>query len=185
MELTLTRALDLFYEKHGYGREGGIDSDWIWLKFRYFSLPIPNVKGRRENVWRHDMLHILLDYDTSWQGEAQVAGWVLGSGGWGRFYVAWLFALSMFSVAITFFPLKTFRAFVRGRNTLSPYLLGITKENLYADTLPSLKKQFKFDLTPFKATLTDRLLFGFWFLVGLLWLMLPILTVLFVFYAFM
>jgi hypothetical protein len=184
METSLKHQLDIFYEVNGYGEEGGINNDWIWLKFKYFSLPIPNVKGRRENVWRHDMLHILLDYPPTWRGEGQVAGWVLGSGGWGKFYVAWFFCWSVFGVGFVFFPKSTFKAFVRGRNTLSPYLLGIEKEKLYQGDIEVLKKDFGFDKRRFEAKLQDRILFIGWALVVVLWYCLPILALILLYWTF-
>ena len=184
METTLQYQLDNFYEVNGYGEEGGINSDWIWLKFKYFSLPIPNIKGRRENVWRHDMLHILLDYPTTWRGEGQVAGWVLGSGGWGKFYVAWLFCLSVFAVGFVFFPKSTFKAFVRGRNTMSPYLLGIEKEKLYITDIDTLKKDFGFDKKEFVANFRDKILFIAWTLVAVLFYCLPILALTLAYFSF-
>jgi hypothetical protein len=184
MESTLQAHLEKFYDVNGYGEEGGIKNDWIWLKFKFFSLPIPNIKGRRENVWRHDMLHILLDYDTSWKGETQVSGWVMGSGGWGRFYVGWLFAIAMFTIAIVFFPKLTFQAFVRGRNTKSPYLLGIKKEELYRTNIEELKHNFGFDRIGLKENLIDIILFIMWALLAIISFLLPfaILAILFLQY---
>jgi hypothetical protein len=184
METTLQHQLNNFYEVNGYGEEGGINNKWIWLKFKYFSLPIPNIKGRRENVWRHDMLHILLDYDTSWKGETQVSGWVMGSGGWGKFYVGWLFAFAMFGIAIVFFPKSTFKSFVRGRNTRSPYLLGIEKEKLYSTDIEILKKDFGFDKSDFEVNLRDKTLFIGWVLVAILWYCLPILALILLYFTF-
>jgi hypothetical protein len=184
METTLQHQLDNFYEVNGYGEEGGINNDWIWLKFRFFSLPIPNIKGRRENVWRHDMLHILLDYDTSWKGETQVSGWVMGSGGWGKFYVGWLFAMAMFGIAIVFFPKSTFQSFIRGRNTLSPYLLGIEKEKLYSTDIEILKKDFLFNKSDFEVNLRDKALFAGWMMVTILWYCLPILALILLYLSF-
>jgi hypothetical protein len=184
METTLQYQLENFYEVNGYGEEGGINSYWIWLKFKYFSLPIPNVKGRRENVWRHDMLHILLDYPTTWRGEGQVAGWVLGSGGWGKFYVAWLFCWSVFGVGFVFFPKSTFKAFLRGRNTMSPYLLGIEKAKLYGTEIEVLKKHFGFDKKIFVANFQDKIVFIAWTLVAMLFYSLPILALTLVYFSF-
>jgi hypothetical protein len=184
METTLQHQLNNFYEVNGYGEEGGINSKWIWLKFKYFALPIPNVKGRRENVWRHDMLHILLDNPPTWRGEGQVAGWVLGSGGWGKFYVAWLFCLSVFGVGFIFFPKSTFKSFVRGRNTLSPYLLGIEKEKLYATDIEILKKDFLFDKSDFEVKFQDRIFFVGWMMVTILWYCLPILALILLYFTF-
>ena len=184
METTLQYQLENFYEVNGYGEEGGINNDWIWLKFRFFSLPIPNIKGRRENVWRHDMLHILLGYDTSWKGETQVSGWVMGSGGWGRFYVGWLFAIAMFGIAIAFFPKSTYQSYIRGRNTLSPYLLGIEKEKLYQSDIEKLKHDFGFNKVGFKANLNDKIVFTGWALITILCYCLPILALIILYLSF-
>jgi hypothetical protein len=178
---TLHQALEAFYEKHSYGEQGGINNDWIWLKFNYFSLPIPNVKGRRENVWRHDMLHILLDYNTNWQDEAKVAAWVIGSGGWGRFYIAWIFCLSAFSVGVIFFPKSTYQAFVRGRNTRSPYLLGISQEYLFETDIEILKKEFWFDKRVFPETRGYKYQFYVWAFVGIAWFVMPFLALIVIF----
>ena len=184
MKTTLQYHLDNFYELNGYGEEGGINNDWIWLKFKYFSLPIPNIKGRRENVWQHDMLHILLDYDTSWKGETQVSGWVMGSGGWGKFYVGWLFAFAMFGIAITFFPKSTFQSFIRGRNTLGPYLLGIEKKKLFRADIEKLILDFGFNKQNFKASLTDKLVFIGWSFLTILFYLLPILALIILYVTF-
>lgn len=176
MAITLHQSLEEFYQKHGYGEQGGINSDWIWLKFKYFSLPIPNVKGRRENVWRHDMLHILLDYDTTWQDEGRVAAWVIGSGGWGRFYIAWVFCLSAFSVGIVFFPKSTYQAFIRGRNSRSPYLLGISQEYLFKTDIEILRKEFLLDKPILEGNNMDKLRFCIWFVIGWLWFTVPFLA---------
>jgi hypothetical protein len=184
MESTLQDHLEKFYDVNGYGEEGGINNDWIWLKFKYFSLPIPNIKGRRENVWRHDMLHILLDYDTSWKGETQVSGWVMGSGGWGRFYVGWLFAIAMFGIAIVFFPKSTFQSFIRGRNTLSPYLLGVSKEKLFCSDIEKLKQGFKFNKQNFNANFKDKLLFIGLASVTIIIYCLPILALMLFYFSF-
>jgi hypothetical protein len=130
------------------------------------------------------MLHILLDYDTSWKGETQVSGWVMGSGGWGRFYVGWLFAIAMFSIAIVFFPTSTFQAFVRGRNTLSPYLLGIEKEKLYQTDIDTLKHNFGFDKNGFEVNFQDKILFAGWILIAILWYALPILALILLYLSF-
>lgn len=181
MAQTLHQSLEEFYQKHGYGEQGGINNNWIWLKFKYFSLPIPNVKGRRENVWRHDMLHILLDYDTTWQDEARVAAWVIGSGGWGRFYVAWIFCLSAFSVGVIFFPKSTYQAFIRGRNSLSPYLLGIGQEYLFKTDVEILKKEFLFDNNSFSVNTGEKYNFYGWCIIAWIWFSVPFLTLIFIF----
>jgi hypothetical protein len=130
------------------------------------------------------MLHILLDNPPTWRGEGQVAGWVMGSGGWGKFYVGWLFAFAMFGVAIVFFPKSTFQSFIRGRNTLSPYLLGIEKKELYNTDIEILKKDFKFDKYGFESNLQDKIVFIGWVCVTILFYCLPILALTILYVSF-
>jgi hypothetical protein len=166
METTLQNELQIFYDDNNFGEDGGIKENWVWLKFKFFSIPMPNFKERKTNVWKHDILHILLGYDTSWQGETSVAAWTLGSGGWGNVIIAWFLDISAFGIGLVCFPKSTYQAFIRGRNSLSPHLLGIEKEKLLSSDIVSLKQEFRFNETQFKSNLKDKTLFIAW--VGLI-----------------
>jgi hypothetical protein len=176
METTLRQSLQVFYNDNNFGEDGGIKENWVWLKFKYFSLPMPNFKERKTNIWKHDILHILLGYDTSWKGETSVAAWTLGSGGWGDVLIAWILDISAFGVGLVCFPRSTYKAFIRGRNSLSPHLLGIEKEKLLGSDISSLKQEFRFIETRFTASFKDRILFTGWatFIFGIITIMILI-----------
>jgi hypothetical protein len=162
METTLQKELQIFYNHNNFGEEGGIKENWVWLKFKFFSIPMPNFEQRKINVWKHDILHILLGYDTSWKGETSVAAWTLGSGGWGNIIIAWFLDISAFGIGLVCFPKSTYNAFIRGRNSLSPHLLGIEKEKLLGSDITSLKQEFRYNETSFKSNLKDKMLFTAW-----------------------
>jgi hypothetical protein len=176
VETTLKQSLQVFYNDNNFGEEGGIKEDWVWLKFRFFSLPMPNFEQRKVNVWKHDILHILLGYDTSWRGETSVAGWTLGSGGWGNIIIAWFLDISAFGIGLICFPKSTYKAFIRGRHSLNPHLLGIEKEKLFGSDIEKLKHDFEFDKHNFKANSRDKLVFVGWSIVTILFYCLPILA---------
>jgi hypothetical protein len=184
METTLQQSLQIFYDENNFGEEGGIKEDWVWLKFRYFSIPIPNFEQRKSNVWKHDILHILLGYDTSWKGETSVAGWTLGSGGWGNILIAWFLDISAFGIGLIIFPKSTYKAFIRGRYSLSPHLLGIAKEKLFCSDIEKLKQDFEFGRMNFKANLKDKLVFAGWGFITISFYCLPILALIMLFLTF-
>jgi hypothetical protein len=185
METTLKQALQVFYDDNNFGEEGGIKEDWVWLKFKFFSIPIPNFDQRKTNVWKHDILHILLGYDTSWKGETSVAGWTLGSGGWGNILIAWFLDISAFGIGLICFPKSTYEAFIRGRKSLSPHLLGIEKEKLFQANIDDLKHDFGFNKSEFEASLKDKLLFIGWILPTIMLYCLPIISLIALFKALM
>jgi hypothetical protein len=184
MELTLKQSLQNFYDDNNFGEEGGAKENWVWIKFGFFSLPIPNLEQRKKNVWRHDVNHILLGYDTSWRGESAVSAWEIGSGGWGNFWVAWVLTLWALGIGVIFFPTSTYKAFVRGRHTLSPFLLNLQRETLFPKTTDVLKKEFKLNKETFTSSLNDKLAFVVWAFVSVSWVLLPFITLIILFKAF-
>ncbi len=185
METTLQQSLQVFYDDNNFGEDGGIKENWVWLKFKYLSIPMPNFEQRKSNVWKHDILHILLGYDTSWKGETSVAGWTLGSGGGGNILIAWFLDISAFGIGLICYPKSTYQAFIRGRNSLSPHLLGIEKEKLYSSNINILKKEFGFEKEVFEVNFQDNLLFMGWMLIIFLWYSLLILALILSYLTFM
>lgn len=173
METTLKQSLQVFYNDNNFGEDGGIKENWVWLKFKYFSLPMPNFEQRKSNVWKHDVLHILLGYDTSWKGETSVAGWTLGSGGWGNIIIAWILDISAFGIGLLCFPKSTYEAFIRGRNSLNPHLLGIGKEKIFQGNIEELRHEFGLNKVEIKANLKDKLIFMMWTLLVISGFILP------------
>ncbi|MDZ7897261.1 MAG: hypothetical protein U5N85_04430 [Arcicella sp.] len=182
MEATLQQALQVFYDNNNFGEDGGIKEDWVWIKFGVFSFPLPNFEQRKKNVWRHDANHILLGYDTSWKGEAAVSAWEIGSGGWGKFWVAWGLTLWALGVGVIFFPKSTHQAFMRGRNTLSPYLLGIEKDKILATNISQLKDDFKFNDNEYQVKSDDNKAYFTWSVVSVIWFLFPFVISLYILY---
>ena len=73
------------------------------------------VYGFKTSLFLHDINHLLSGYDTHWVGELEIAGWELGSGGCGRYYLYWVDRLVFVALGLLFAPIRTLRAFRRGR----------------------------------------------------------------------
>ncbi len=164
-------ALDVFFKQYNLGEEGGLYEDWAWLDFKFFRLPIPNTASRKRALIYHDIHHLVTGYKSDLQGEAEIGAWEISSG-CGDFTAAWVLDTGSFLMGACFFPLKTFRAFMRGKRTLNLYNNNAyTKEQLRAMQIGEIQKILLLDIEhnqPIKAT--EVFSFIKWFIVaGLTW----------------
>lgn len=74
----------------------------------------PNSDSRRRALHRHDIHHLLTGYATDLRGEAEISAWELAAG-CHRYAAAWGFGLIGAIIGIGIAPLRTLRAFRRGR----------------------------------------------------------------------
>lgn len=123
-------ALSEYYAEHEIRPEGTKLDDW--LKERWYrvggvpGVPIlPLLGGLKRTLIMHDVHHLLTGYATDWDGELQLAGWELGSGGCGWSVVFWLDRLGAFAAGLLLAPRLTLRAFWR----------GVRQRNLYGSPL--------------------------------------------------
>src|SRR5205823_1238591 len=88
-EMTLGEARADYFERAGFGVDGGYDEFWIKVKVWRLPIWLPNTKGRVAAVKLHDLHHVLTEYPTTWSGEAEISGWEIGSGGVNRYWAGW------------------------------------------------------------------------------------------------
>ncbi len=88
--MTVAKELEYFYQANNLDLNGGIDKDYFIMKFRFFSLKLPNSEFRKKIVHIHDIQHILFNCDVSWKGEAYIAGWEIATGMWKHFPIGFL-----------------------------------------------------------------------------------------------
>ena len=103
--------------------EEWFQDNWIRLKLGERRIPFFPLYGLRRGLILHDLHHMLTGYDTSWRGEAEVAGWELGSGGCAHHLFYWLDRTLFFLGALVLAPLPTLRAFRRGLGSRNLYRL--------------------------------------------------------------
>jgi hypothetical protein len=126
-ELTVEHAIKQFYKKNNFADDGGKSENVGWIKFGFFSFPIPNPESRKKNLFIHDINHIATGFDTTWRGESAVSAWEIAAGGWGKYYFIWLIVLWAMGVGVVFYPKSTFLAFKKGQTMLNPAFLKYSK----------------------------------------------------------
>ena len=136
---TVGKSIQDFYQKNDFGEDGGINKKLAWIKFGFFSIPIPNLEGRKENVYLHDIHHIITDNNTTWKGESAVSAWEISAGGWGKQYVAWLLTLWAMGLGILFYRKSTLIAFEKGLTMRNALTSGMTKTELSNLTITELR----------------------------------------------
>ncbi|MEM7155498.1 MAG: hypothetical protein AAF799_21790 [Myxococcota bacterium] len=113
-----------FWAENGFGTSGGYDDAWQEASFAGVPYAVPNVRARADALRVHDLHHLLTGYTTDWRGESEISGWELGSGGAGRYPYAWFIAMFGFVIGVLTMPLRTWRAFRRGRGGSNLYAVS-------------------------------------------------------------
>ena len=131
--------LEAFYRANDLPKDGGLSSNWFFLKMGPLKIPVPNTKGRKAILYLHDIHHLINAYDTSWKGEAAVSAWEVATG-LGRHWTGWALSLSIFFVGVWLFPKVTFRAFLRGRRTQGLIALNQSREAVLAQSITQLRQ---------------------------------------------
>ncbi len=137
--LTVEKALDLFYQREMIGREA-FEESINYAQVGPFNLPFPNFKARQEAVFLHDINHLITGYDTSKLGEAEVAAFELASGFPLRCWIGYFYAPLAFLGGVWFGPKRVWRAFKRGWGAKNAcHLVGLPKSTLMSMTLEDFK----------------------------------------------
>ena len=101
--------------------------DWFYTTIRGVQVPIFPLLGFRRGLPAHDTHHMLNEYQTDWAGECETAAWELASGGCGRYLIYWVDRLFFLAAAIPSAPVRTLRAWQRGRGQRNLYRLDPAK----------------------------------------------------------
>lgn len=148
--MILAQKLEQFYAKNGLPEGGGATKNTFDFKAFGINLRIPNPKFRQKVVHIHDIEHVLFDQDTSWKGEAFIAGWELASGMWRHMPVG-LFSLWAFGYSLWLHPTAVFRGFTTGGSQRGVIDLNLSEAQLLAMNdreLLSVMNQGKSVLSP-------------------------------------
>lgn len=155
-ELSMRKARDLYFEVNGFGADGGYGDAWVDFKLGPLPCPFPNTAGRIKAVKVHDLHHILTEYDTNLTGELEIGAWELGAG-CKDFLAAWFLNLGAMGLGLLIAPVRTFRAFVRGRHTDSLY--GKDLEAMLESSVAEMRRATNADRQPAPATAADVVAF--------------------------
>ncbi|HSD90947.1 MAG TPA: hypothetical protein VLB44_25660 [Kofleriaceae bacterium] len=131
-----------------------------WARFKLGPLPVilPNTKSRQKALPLHDLHHIATGYDTSVIGESEISAFELG-GGCGRYAAAWLLNAGVFAMGLVLAPVRTYRAFLRGRHSRNLYRDG-WHDSLLELSVADLRNRIGTTATEVNTTSKDRVAFG-------------------------
>jgi hypothetical protein len=135
---TVEKAIKEFYDKNNFGEDGGINEKSISIKF--FSIPIPNFESRNNNVYFHDVNHIVTKSNATWNGESAVSAWEVASGGWKIFLILWFFALWTMGLRIVFHKKSTLNSFEKELTIKNAVTSGMTKYEMDKLTVAKLTR---------------------------------------------
>lgn len=165
--MTVSESLQDFYYKNNFAKDGGESEDTFDLKFRFFSLKLPNSQFRKKVIHIHDIQHILYNCNTSWKGEAFITGWEIVTGFWKHLPVGF------FSIWAMGFSLLTHPK--AGLNTKGVIDLKMKKETLLKLSIPELKLLIKKE----KTQKLNWFLFIFWATLSKTVVLFPLLLIIY------
>jgi hypothetical protein len=163
-EMTLGDARAIYFERSGFGADGGYSERWIKVKVWRIPIWLPNTSGRVRAVKLHDLHHIVTEYPTTWKGEAEISAWEVGSGGLNRFWAGWWLDLMNVAQGLIINPGGTYRSFMRGRRSRNLFSLEF-QDSMLAERVGDYRRQLLPD-EPGRPRLEDKMAFAFWAAAG-------------------
>lgn len=162
--MTLDKLLADFYLENDIPPNGGKDDDTFQVKFLFFSLKLPNPSYRKKVTYIHDLEHVLNNCDTSWKGEAFIAGWEIATGFWKHFPIS-IFIFWAMGFSLWIYPKSVFLGFKKGLTNK-----GIIDLNLDKNVLMKMELEELVMITKKKRTTTitalNWVLFICWSLIS-------------------
>jgi hypothetical protein len=160
-EGTLLEARTRYFERNGFGSDGGYSAKWVHVKLGVVPIAFPNVASRVRAVRYHDLHHVLTSYGTDMNGESEIAAWELATNCRG-FYAAWFLNFGSLAYGSLVCPRRVHAAFVRGRHTANLYDRDFN-DTLLGRTVSQQRTELGLDRDtlehPLPATVGDHLAF--------------------------
>jgi hypothetical protein len=159
-DLTLREARTQYFALNNFGDDGGYGDKWVKIKFGPFPIFFPNIESRARAVGYHDLHHILTEYETTLEGEAEIAAWEIATGELPNL-AGWFLDLGGFTYGLLLCPRRLYRAFLRGRRCKSLYPMPFTDE-LLSRKVSEVRGALNLNQDTPAARLSDRLAFLKW-----------------------
>jgi hypothetical protein len=171
--MTIAQSLDQFYKNNNFKPDGGENDSFFEIKFKHFSLKLPNFSFRKKVIYIHDIQHILYEQNTSWKGEAFIAGWEIGTKMWKHFPIG-ILSLWAMGFSLLNYPEQVLKGYTIGLKNKGILDINLEKEVVLNKTLDDLKRLIKKkNPKPF-----SKLTYLFWRFVSLLIFLFPLLFIL-------
>ncbi|WP_298766339.1 hypothetical protein [uncultured Polaribacter sp.] len=170
--MTTYQALQKFYKENNFPIDGGESDAYFNLKFQFFTLKLPNFKFRKEVIYIHDIQHILNNCDTTWKGEAFIAGWEIGTKMWKHIPIGFISLWAM-GFSLLNHPKQLLKGYKTGINTKNILDLQLKKDTLLQLPISDLKTALQKE----HATPMNWLVFLFWCFTSLIVFLFPLLLI--------
>jgi hypothetical protein len=157
VSLSLREARALYFERNGIPADGGYAQRWVKVTRNRLPLYLLNTAPRRRAVPYHDLHHVLTGYDTSNTGESEISAWEIAAGTWPHWFALFIDLVGL-AVGLLIAPLRSFRAFVRGRRSRSLYAEPLTDE-LLSSPVGVARSRLGIPATACRGTAVDASLF--------------------------
>jgi len=148
-----------YYAANGFS-DAQYRERWVKVKLGPIPIWIPNTTSRRRAVPLHDLHHVATGYATSLPGEWQIAAFEIG-GGCADYWAAWVLDLGAMAFGAVLAPRRTWRAFLRGRQSTPLYRTG-WRNDLLDISVDELRKRIGLDRPIQPATWRDRIAYAGW-----------------------
>lgn len=168
MDDKLSAILSDYFEEKDLGEEGGLYADFYKAKIGNYSFLLPNTKGRKKALIKHDIHHLITEYEVDFKGELEIGGWEVASG-CADYYGIWMLNLIGMATGIFLIPRRTYQAFIRGIDNKNLYHLDINESEYRNMRLEDITSMLDFDAERTgKKNLKNNVLFIIWSIISVI-----------------
>ncbi|CAL2102721.1 conserved protein of unknown function [Tenacibaculum sp. 190130A14a] len=158
--MILQEALTNFYNENKLEQEGGSNNNWFYLHFKLFSIKVPNSEFRKKVIHIHDIQHVLYNCDTTWKGEAFIAGWEVATGMWKHLPIGLMSVWAM-GFSLLNYPSEVMRGYKEGLKVIGIIDLNMDKNQLLQLTISEIQDKIK-RKHPLEMNIFQKGIFLFW-----------------------
>jgi hypothetical protein len=173
--MTLDKLLAEFYKKNRIPSDGGVNKNTFGIKVFGIILTLPNPEFRKDVTHVHDIHHILNKCNTTWKGEAFIAGWEISTGFWKHFPIC-IFSLWVMGYSIWLHPKTVLKGFKKGLNNIGVIDLKISKSELmkleYDQLIKITTKEKNIEIG-----IVEWIQFLFWLLISQIIFLFPLILI--------
>ena len=173
--MILQHHLEEFYNQNGIPKDGGSNDNTFEFKIIGLTLTLPNPAFRKRATHLNDIEHVLFECDTSWKGEAFIAGWEISTGMFKHLPLGFLSLWAM-GYSLWIHPKAVYNGFNIGQSCKGVIELGLRKKELLESDIKTIKSRVLFVKTK-RNNVISAILFLFWIFLSQLFFISPLMLI--------